>query len=83
MLKKDSCDKESFFDGNNNENLYKKRFYKNGLKNFKKISKKVLTFISSGVILTKLSRETNESHRTVKNKLKKLLTSDERCDNLI
>ena len=33
--------------------------------------------------LTKLSRETNESNKTVKNKLKKLLTSDERCDNLL
>ena len=43
----------------------------------------MLTFVGSGDILTKLSRETNESNKTVKNKLKKLLTSDERCDNLI
>ena len=43
----------------------------------------MLTFSRSGDILTKLSRETNESNRTVKNKLKKLLTSDERCDNLM
>ena len=35
--------------------------------------KKVLTFISSGVILTKLLRETNESNKTVKNKLKKVV----------
>ena len=46
-------------------------------------SKKVLTFISSGVILTKLSRETNRSNKTAKINLKKLLTSDKRCDNLI
>lgn len=51
--------------------------------NKEKSQKKVLTFVGSGDILTKLSRETNESHRTVKNKLKKLLTSDGRCDNLI
>ena len=51
--------------------------------NKEKSQKKVLTFVGSGDILTKLSRETNKSNKTVKNKLKKLLTSDERCDNLI
>ena len=55
------------------EITYKKRFYKNGLKNFKKISKKVLTFIFSGVILTKLSRETNESNKNSKNKFEKVV----------
>ena len=50
--------------------------------NKEKSQKKVLTFVGSGDILTKLSRETNKSNKTVKNKLKKLLTSDERCDNL-
>ena len=40
MLKKDSCDKESFFNENNHEKSYKKRFYKNGLKNFKNFQKR-------------------------------------------
>ena len=41
-----------------------------------------MTFVLGGVILTKLSRETNESNKTEKINFEKLLTSDKICDIL-
>ena len=43
----------------------------------------VLTFVCTGGILTKLSREINESNKTVKINLKKLLTNKTTRDILI